>query len=150
MVCYVRYVMECYNMYGMLCQLFPGECQEKFPSDSSKQVIRTYIDLEMIDKLPLLYNYFVISAHFNKSTKVLCYTKVTVIDKVGTKFLVACLLRTKCVKPRYDVVLIPMSQTAPPFRVVGLSKFKESYKYDLKTRMLLWSKRCWSFFETKI
>jgi len=23
-----------------------------------------------------------------------------------------------------------MSQTAPPFRVVGLSKFKESYKYD--------------------
>jgi hypothetical protein len=102
--------------------------KKAFKMDSC-DVVRLYLDLEMVDKIPLLYNYFILSAHFNKSIKQLYYSKVIVKNGSGLKFLVGCFLRTKCIKPRYDAILIPVTSPDRPFRVQTLTSFKKQYTY---------------------
>jgi len=77
----------------------------------------------LLDKMPTLMNYLILSGHFNRSTKVLSLAMSIVQDKYGINFVIVCFLRTKCVKPRYDALLYEVA-SGECFRVQGLKKFR--------------------------
>jgi hypothetical protein len=69
-------------------------------------VLRFYLDLEVNALLKPLFNYFVLAAHVNPSHKKVNLSYVRARDHVtGVEYTILCYLRTKCNKPRYDVVL---------------------------------------------
>jgi hypothetical protein len=82
-----------------------------FKTDSTSTPLKLYVDLELQDKLKCsLYDYYVLlSAHFNKTSKQLTYSRSVVENSHEKKFIVMCILRTKCSKPRYDIVLMDVS-----------------------------------------
>lgn len=99
--------------------------------DSSTSVIKCYVDVEAVDKTPALYNYVVLSAHVNKSLKLITLSR-SVVKQVSTgcKFIMLAILRTKCIGPRYDAVLMDLVNNDNIFRV-PFSKFRKEYRYDL-------------------
>jgi hypothetical protein len=54
---------------------------KKFSMDSPNAQVKLYIDLEIIDKAPLLYDYLLLSAHFNKSTQQLVLASSIIVHK---------------------------------------------------------------------
>jgi hypothetical protein len=54
---------------------------KKFSMDSPNAQVKLYIDLEIIDKAPLLYDYLLLSAHFNKSTQQLVLARSIIVHK---------------------------------------------------------------------
>jgi hypothetical protein len=111
---------------GKIAQVF---VRKKFKMDPSGSVLQLYVDLEKADKLDEVYEYIVLSAHFNRSTKQLVYSQSVVKHKSGALYVVLCVLRTKCIKPRYDVVVYRISDGLV-FRLVGLTQFRKDYVYD--------------------
>ena len=57
------------------------------------------------------------------------HSRQVVQDYAGRRYFFGAILRTKCVSPRYDAMLLPLSDSTLTkwFRVVGLSKFKKDY-----------------------
>ena len=102
--------------------------RKRFKMDAGNSVLQLYIDLEFLDKSPLLFPYMILSAHFNRSTKQLALSMTVVRDKRGLKYVAVCILRTKCTKPRYDVLLYKISD-GNCFRVTGVKKFRDEYDY---------------------
>ena len=101
--------------------------RKTFKMDKAGTPLRLFIDLELKDKCPLLYDYFMLSAHVNSKTKQFVHSWVVVKDNMGRKFIVMCVLRTKCVEPRYDAVLISCTNLTNVFRVIGTTKFFKNY-----------------------
>lgn len=106
--------------------------RKKFKMDPISSVVKCYIDVEVIDKSPPLYNYTILSAHCNSSLKTLVLARAIVkLANSRKKFVVLAVLRTKCTSPRYDVVLMDVVNTKEIFRV-PLSKFKKDYVYCIE------------------
>jgi hypothetical protein len=110
---------------GSFAQCF---VQKRFKTDPSASVLQFYVDIELLDKLELVYDYYVLSAHFNRSSKQLVFSQSVVKHKFGAKYVVLCVLRTKCVKPRYDIILLRVSD-GKVFRLIGLTQFRKDYVY---------------------
>ena len=102
-----------------------------FMSDPNNTPLKLFIDLEVHDKCGLLYHYILLSAHYNRRLDNLSISRAIVEDRRGQRFYVGCLLRTKCVAPRYDAMLLPLADGTMEqwFRVQGISKFKKEYRY---------------------
>ena len=102
-----------------------------FRSDPDNTPLKFYIDLEVHDKCGSLYNYIVLSAHFNTRLNRLAIGRAVVEDRRGQRFYVGCLLRTKCVHPRYDIMLLPLADGTMEqwFRLPGITKFRSDYQY---------------------
>jgi len=105
--------------------------RKRFRSDVGTTV-RFFVDLEMLDRLPPLYSFFVLAAHVNPSLKRCVRGMRVVKDKYGKKFVVLCVFRSKCAKPRYDVILLdPAEQdiSKAVTRLCGLTNFFKWYTY---------------------
>ena len=105
--------------------------RKRFRSDLGTTV-RFFVDLEMLDQLPPLYSFFVLAAHVNPSLKRCVRGMRVVKDKYGKKWVVLCVFRSKCAKPRYDVIMLdPAEQdvTKAVTRLCGLTNFFKWYSY---------------------
>ena len=105
--------------------------RKRFRSDLGTTV-RFFVDLEMLDQLPPLYSFFVLAAHVNPSLKRCVRGMRVVKDKYGKKWVVLCVFRSKCAKPRYDVIMLdPAEQdvTKAVTRLCGLTNFFKWYTY---------------------
>jgi hypothetical protein len=94
--------------------------------------IRLFCDLELLDVLPLLYSYFILSAHVNPTLKRSVRGMRVVVDEGGKKMVVLCVFRSKCPNPRYDIIILDPAepdQTKAVKRICGLTNFFKWYKY---------------------
>lgn len=94
--------------------------------------IRLFCDLELLDELPLLYSYFILSAHVNPTLKRSVLSLRVVEDQSGKKQVVLCVFRSKCPNPRYDVIVLNPAendQTKAVTRMCGLTNFFKWFKY---------------------
>ena len=84
---------------------------------------RCFLDLEALSKLPKLFNYFVLSAvAMDKENKVF-YCKCYIQHKVtGKRYLLLAILRSKCIKIRYDFVLCDEENDNEVTLLAGISK----------------------------
>ena len=111
----------------MICGFSQCFVRKKFIMDPPNSVIQLYMDMEMVDKAPLLYDYLLLSAHFNRTLKQLVIARSVVFHKEsGKKYIVLAVLRTKCGKPRYDAVLMDVV-SADIFRLTGLTGLRQEY-----------------------
>ena len=77
--------------------------RKKFDMDLLNSPVHLYVDLEILDKSDKLFNYMLLSAHFNSKTKTLALSRAMVRNvTTQAKYIVLAILRTKCNKPRYD------------------------------------------------
>ena len=100
--------------------------QKRYRMDSAQTSLIFFLDLEFLDKCPLLTEHLVLAAVANKHHKMFSHARVVVVDSIGRKFIVAAILRTKCVGPRYCVVLVTVADWTKIFRV-DISKFRADY-----------------------
>ena len=110
------------NIYGI------PECyvRKKYRNDPDSSPVHIYIDLELTDKAPLLFDYVYISAHFNKSKKTLVLSRSIVTHKQsGAKYIVLTLLRSKCPSGKYSAVLMD-AVTFETFRI-SLTALRNDY-----------------------
>lgn len=65
-----------------------------------------YVDVELMSKVPILYNYISISMQWNKQLKDVFYS-MCVVEKIssGERFVLGTYLRTKCPRPIYAVAM---------------------------------------------
>jgi hypothetical protein len=106
-------------------------CRKTFRMDSGA-TIRLFCDLELLDELPLLYSYFVLSAHVNPTLKRSVRGLRVVQDQNGKKWVVLCVFRSKCPNPRYDIIILDPAETdltKAVMRICGLTNFFKWYKY---------------------
>ena len=107
-------------------------CRKKFRMDKEGGVVWLWVDLVVMDKIPLLYNYFVLAGHANINLKRVCYAMVVIRHTSGKKYILLCILRTKCPKPRYDAVIYDHSsldQDNAVWRVPGLTELFKHYEF---------------------
>lgn len=112
------------NIYGI------PECyvRKKYSNDAEGTTVHTYIDLELTDKAPLLFDYVYISAHFNKSKKTLALSRSIVTHMIsGAKYILLTLLRSKCPTGKYSAVLMDVV-SRETFRVV-LGALRNDYVF---------------------
>jgi hypothetical protein len=106
-------------------------CRKMFRMDAGT-TIRLFCDLELLDELPLLYSYFILSAHVNATLKRSVRGMRVVEDQNGKKWVILCVFRSKCPNPRYDVIILDPAETDPAkavMRICGLTNFFKWYKY---------------------
>ena len=121
-----------FNKHEMSIELNIGgfsQCyvKHRFKMDNASSVVRLYCDLGLNDRAGSLYYYIMLSAHFNQSTKSLILSRCVARNIHNeTKVLVLTLLRTKCIKPRYDVVLMDILNDDKIFRVT-ITNFRKDY-----------------------
>lgn len=97
-------------------------CNKKFRMDADHPVVKCYIDPEINAVVPICFNYYVLSALFNTNIKRVSLSFVKVRrSSDGEFFIVLGYLRTKCAKPRYDIVLVKDAGT-PPILLSGISR----------------------------
>ena len=102
---------------------------KKYKMDPPGTVLRFYADLELVDRCKPLYHYIVLSAHFNSSKKSLVLARSIVVhNKTHAKYVVLAIFRTKCIKPRYDPILMDVT-TLTVFRLTGMANFRKDYTY---------------------
>ena len=102
---------------------------KKHKMDPPGTVLRFYADLELVDRCKPLYHYIALSAHFNSSKKSLVLARSIVVhSKTHAKYVVLAIFRTKCIKPRYDPILMDVT-TLDVFRLTGMANFKKDYTY---------------------
>ena len=102
---------------------------KKHKMDPPGTVLRFYADLELVDRCKPLYNYIVLSAHFNSSRKTLALARSIVVhNKTHAKYVVLAIFRTKCINPRYDPILMDVT-TLAVFRLTGMANFRKDYTY---------------------
>jgi len=78
--------------------------RKKFQMDGA--TLRLFVNPEVMASIPPLFNYYVLGAHFNTSTKIIHLSMVRTRNyKTGKEYVILCYLRTKSARPRYDVVL---------------------------------------------
>jgi hypothetical protein len=107
-------------------------CRKKFRMDKEGGVVWLWVDLVVMDKIPLLYNYFVLAGHANINLKRVSYSMVVIRHTSGKKYILLCILRTKCPKPRYDAVIYDHSsldQDNAVWRVPGLTELFKHYEF---------------------
>ena len=103
---------------------------KKHKMDPPGTVLRFYADLELVDRCKPLYHYIVLSAHFNSSKKSLVLARSIVVhNKTHAKYVVLAIFRTKCIKPRYDPILMDVT-TLDVFRLTGMANFRKDYTYQ--------------------
>ena len=121
-----------FNKHEMSIELNIGgfsQCyvKQRFKMDNASSVVRLYCDLGLNDRAGSLYYYIMLSAHFNQSTKSLILSRCVARNIHNEKkVLVLTLLRTKCIKPRYDVVLMDILNDDKIFRVT-ITNFRKDY-----------------------
>ena len=80
--------------------------RKKFASDTGN-VVRLFINPEVMAVVPLMVDYLAVAAHFNSNLRHLnlsmCWVRHQ--SKKDKKFVVLSYLRTKCSKPRYDILV---------------------------------------------
>ena len=100
-------------------------CRKKFISDGGSSV-KCFLDLEMLSMIPLLFNYYVLSAVLGKDGSYVNYSRCWVSkNSDGKQYVVLCYLRTKCNKWRCDSVLYDPTESGKIFLLTGLSKMKQ-------------------------
>ena len=121
-------------------------CRKKFKMDLSSTV-RLFVDLELLDQLPTLYAFYVLALHANVTLKRVVRSMTIVVNEYGKKMVVLCILRSKCPKPRYDIVLLDPAEadlSSAVTRMIWSSNFFKWYRYipeevfnhDFAVRML--------------
>lgn len=106
--------------------------RKKFRMDGDNgRTIKLYIDPEVLSMAPVLREYYVLSAHFNPSSKnplmSMCWVQHY---KSAKRFVVLCYLRTKCHEPRYDIVV--WSEDDGVLLWTGITKMKP-FEFDFDT-----------------
>lgn len=105
--------------------------RKRFRMDSGN-TIRYFSDLELLDRIPLLYSYIVLSAHINPILKRGVRSLRVVVNHQGKKMVVLCVFRSKCPQPRFDVVVLDPAENDPAkavTRMCGLTNFFKWFKY---------------------
>jgi hypothetical protein len=102
--------------------------KKRFKTDKST-IVTLFIDLETIDSIPLLFDYLVLSGHVNSKLKRACFSRVVIRDSHGKKYVLLCILRTKCVNPRYDVLVLDVACTDPLLAVTRQLGLTNLFKF---------------------
>ena len=102
----------------------------KFPGDPVSTPIKLYQDVEFIANFPPLVNYVFLSAHLNKRSHSLCYSRAMVEHTSTTKrYAVLAILRSKETAPKFHIVLYNGNHAHLKFDTVAISVFKKEYVY---------------------